>query len=355
MIPQPLISIIIPIYNGEKYIDGLYNQLIDQTYTNFECIMVDDGSTDNSLELLNTIVNKDLRFNVYSHENKGLSIARNTGLEYIKGDYVTFIDVDDTVSVHLLSEFIKHLIKVDAEIFSVQYAQNFNGKIITCDLNFEKNKLLDSTYIQNVIIKELLSTDNFAPVWSKFYKVNFINENNLRFPDSRYIEEDINFNLKAYNLCNSTYNIDFVGYYYTYNPNGLSKNILSKDFFKIANEKFNYNYKSNLNLKIDKETLDECNSIRYIQKMIWLFFMYAREKKLSLKESNDIILNNVLNDEFLLLVKKYFKHPKIKKGVVQYFVLKNICSKNTLMLKCLIFIFKTLYFEGFVLKLKKFI
>jgi glycosyltransferase involved in cell wall biosynthesis len=351
---QPLISIIIPVYNGSEYIENSYLQLSKQTYTDFECIYVNDGSTDQSLEILNEIEKKDNRIRVFTQENKGQGVARNLGIDAARGIYITFMDIDDKLSSNMFEIFsVKY--KFNAEIYSFEYAQEINGKISYLTSSFNKEHLLDNHYIQNEILVDLLTTESFSAVWSKFYKNEFIKHNSIRFPNLKFYEEDLNFNLKAYNLCNSAYIIDHIGYYYSYNQYGFSKNVLSTNFFKIAYEKYSYDYKNELQLKLEQKIIDECNSIRYIHKMVWLFFVYAREKKLNYKNSYDIILKHILDESFVTLVKQYINHPKIRKGMIQYFVIKNICYKNEWILKSLIFLFKTFYFESFVLKIKKYL
>ena len=93
-----LISIIVPIYNAEKYIDDCIKSILNQTYSRFELILIDDGSSDRSLEICNNWKRKDERIHVYSQKNGGASAARNFGLKVMQGDYVVFVDSDDWVS-----------------------------------------------------------------------------------------------------------------------------------------------------------------------------------------------------------------------------------------------------------------
>ena len=93
-----LISVIVPVYNAEKYIEHCIQSLLEQTYKNFELILVNDGSKDRSLELCKAFAEKDRRVKVYDRQNGGASAARNTGLERMEGQYVVFVDSDDYVS-----------------------------------------------------------------------------------------------------------------------------------------------------------------------------------------------------------------------------------------------------------------
>lgn len=94
---ESLISVIIPVYNTESYVRVCLESLVEQTYTNFEVIMIDDGSTDNSGEICQEYTERDSRFHYYRKENGGVSSARNLGIEYSRGNYLTFVDSDDWV------------------------------------------------------------------------------------------------------------------------------------------------------------------------------------------------------------------------------------------------------------------
>ena len=101
----PIISIIIPVYNKIKYLPNLWDNLLSQTFTGFECILIDDGSTDGSAISCDDIVHHDSRFKVFHIQNKGVSHARNVGLHFAQGEFITFIDADD--SFH--NEYLKNL------------------------------------------------------------------------------------------------------------------------------------------------------------------------------------------------------------------------------------------------------
>ena len=99
---MPKVSIIIPVYNVEKYLKKCLNCIVNQTLTDFEVICINDGSTDNSLEILNEYAKNDKRFIVISQENQGQGVARNRCLELVKGEYIQFIDPDDWVETNML-------------------------------------------------------------------------------------------------------------------------------------------------------------------------------------------------------------------------------------------------------------
>lgn len=101
-----MFSIIIPVYNVEQYLDKCLKSISKQTFLDFECIIVDDGSPDNSNAIIDKYVNKDQRFKVIHQKNMGLSAARNTGLDAAKGDYIAFVDSDDYIANDYLEKFV---------------------------------------------------------------------------------------------------------------------------------------------------------------------------------------------------------------------------------------------------------
>ena len=108
-VSMPLISIIIPVYNTEEFITDCLNSVLEQTFQDFEVICINDGSPDNSLAILKKFQLKDTRIKVISQQNQGVSIARNTGLSHAKGDYITFLDSDDTIAPTFLEKLYQPL------------------------------------------------------------------------------------------------------------------------------------------------------------------------------------------------------------------------------------------------------
>ena len=102
----PLVSIIVPVYNVEKYLDKCMVSILCQSYKNIEVIIVNDGSTDKSLNICNKWKEKDSRIEMFSQPNKGLSSARNKGLKYAKGEYVLFVDSDDWISINMVDKMV---------------------------------------------------------------------------------------------------------------------------------------------------------------------------------------------------------------------------------------------------------
>lgn len=123
------ISIIIPVYNAERYIETCINSILKQEYTNIEVIIINNGSNDNTLKKLNILCQKDNRINLINTEQKGVSYARNIGIKYATGDFITFVDADDFVEKQMYSIMLKKIIENNADIcFSAYYMVTNNIK-----------------------------------------------------------------------------------------------------------------------------------------------------------------------------------------------------------------------------------
>lgn len=186
-----LVSIIVPVYNTEKYLDACINSILNQTYTNLEIILVDDGSTDNSGKLLDEFAGKDKRIKVIHQKNAGQSAARNVGIRYANGDFVSFIDGDDEIS----PDFIKELLAVynSRTILSVcgmHYKRVVQQSANDVYINPLRNKKPRESF--KAYILHLLAIDGrmYSSV-NKLYRTKFVKS--LKFDETLNFAEDTKF------------------------------------------------------------------------------------------------------------------------------------------------------------------
>lgn len=135
---DPLVSVIIPIYNTAKYLPACLNSIINQTHKNLEIILINDGSTDNSSKIIKEYTKKDKRIIVVNQKNLGQSSARNTGLKKAKGDYISFVDSDDLISIHFVEKLLA--------------AYNENTSVSVCGIHYKR---LKSNSSKDVYVKQL--------------------------------------------------------------------------------------------------------------------------------------------------------------------------------------------------------
>lgn len=189
MVFTPLVSIIVPVYNVEKYLSKCIDSILAQIYQNIELILVDDGSSDRSSEICDFYVDKDTRVKCIHKKNGGVSSARNVGIENALGDYIAFVDSDDWVEDSYLNELIPFLEGKDMLFFGARVCDS-KGKL----LNIMKLKNLDSiSSSYNDILNYLLGTDVFGHTCMMLICREFVFLNNIRFYENVTIHEDFIF------------------------------------------------------------------------------------------------------------------------------------------------------------------
>lgn len=191
---NPLISIIIPIYNAEQYLPQCIDSILSQTYKLWECILIDDGSTDNSHSICNIYSARDSRIKVVQKKNEGVSIARNWGIERATGEFITFIDADDWVEPYYLECLI---VNSNYDIVFFPYIKMFsNGENISYEL--KEMEASDEEGFWNIV--EYLKSNEYKVnfygfTWNKLFCSNIIRQNNIRFVQGLKISEDEVFTL----------------------------------------------------------------------------------------------------------------------------------------------------------------
>jgi len=192
----PLISIIVPVYNVEKYIEKCITSLLNQSYTNIEILAVDDGSTDTTGRKLDEMAERDDRLKVIHKENGGVSTARNTGLDNFAGEYLAFVDSDDYVDTDYIKAMYERI--EDGDLVVSGYNSVRNGEIyksIILPQNAARGGTELGEYI-DVLRHVDMGLLIIGSLCGKLYKCSIIRENNLRLPLDTFYAEDHVFNTK---------------------------------------------------------------------------------------------------------------------------------------------------------------
>ncbi|WP_372519861.1 glycosyltransferase family 2 protein [Candidatus Ruminimicrobiellum ovillum] len=183
------ITIVLPVYNVEKYLTQCLDSIINQTFKDFECLCINDGSTDNSLEILQEYAKKDKRFKIITQENKGLLGAWNTGIKNVNTKYLTFIDSDDWITENYLEVLYNKIEETGADVVRASYKFYFQE-----DNAYKSARIREIHKITaNSDIERLYKGYAGAFVWSKIYKTSLIKDNNIWFYDERKSAGDCPF------------------------------------------------------------------------------------------------------------------------------------------------------------------
>ena len=294
-----LISIIVPVYNVEDYLDKCINSIINQTYTNIEIIIINDGSTDNSYEICKSY--KDKRIKLYSIKNKGLSGARNYGISKSKGKYLAFVDSDDYIEKDYIEVLYNNLIKEDADLSCCSLYEVFKNEI--------KNKSKkDKYYVMNsyeTIEKTFTDEGLNVYVWNKLYKKELFK--NIKFPVNKN-SEDIYVMHEIISSCKKIVYESIPKYYYVQRKNSIVNNINKINIDSIEASLHAVNYLKN-NKELQRYAIKNYlnTRLRYYKKLLY-----------SNKEDKTI------RNDYLRELKKYKKIPYTKKEKLELFLFKYI-------------------------------
>lgn len=226
MFKSPLLSIIIPIYNVEEYLDDCFHTLQQQSLKDFEIICINDGSTDNSLNIIQTYKNKDERIKIINQPNKGLSAARNAGLMIAQGTYIAFFDPDDSLDSDMYRNMTNIAKDYQVEIVMCGFQTTPNNSIILPNFPYNQKTTPIDFLKYN---KKIHSSNDLCFSWRFIFKKDWLLNKGILFNEKIRYAEDMVFNLKAILSAKYIYLINKPLYYYRINnPNSIMKSKYNK-------------------------------------------------------------------------------------------------------------------------------
>ena len=187
---MPKVSVVIPVYNAGKYLKRCVESLMRQSFTDFEVLLVDDGSADDSGEICDYYASRDERVKIFHKVNEGVSAARNFGLDRVKGDWVTFVDADDEILPGYLSKLLS-LIDTETSMIVTNYIVEENERFADNQIVFEEGTLTAEQYLVKFFYNDNVRNE----VWGRLYNRHDIGS--LRFNTTIAIGEDLFFNLEV--------------------------------------------------------------------------------------------------------------------------------------------------------------
>ena len=223
-----IISVIIPIYNAEKHLKECLESIINQTFKDFEIILIDDGSIDNSSHIYAYYQNKDSRIRVIKQKNQGVSIARNNGINHAKGEFLLFVDADDRIKQDMLLMMYNAIVKNNSEIafcgFEVvgtNLRKNDTHVLKKC----KKNKSTSIITAKEAIERTISTNPNemlYGYIWRNLYSSKIIKGNNIKFYEGIKISEDFMFIIEVLKKCNNVSIISEELYIYNVNDSSVT-------------------------------------------------------------------------------------------------------------------------------------
>lgn len=282
---KPKLSIIIPCYNIEPHISKCVESILEQTFNDFELLLINDGSKDNTLEICREYEQKDTRVKVYSHDNKGVSYTRNRGIELAQGECILFIDGDDYVKPDYLEKLVANY--ADG-IWPICGMINVKKGEVKENENFKKLlTLFPDKVVNKENIFEVLAHHSLSSPCARVYSKTILAEKKILFPEDVTYQEDLLFNLEYCKHIEQVRLLDYFGYYYIEHQVS-STGRYHKNFNHI--EDLFLSLSSLVKTKRDKEIVQEFIFQTILRKITNIFHPdcpKSRNKKL--KELKDIL------------------------------------------------------------------
>lgn len=321
------ISIIIPIYNSEKYLRQCLNSVQSQTFADFEVLLINDGSNDNSGKICDEYAANDARLKVFHKENGGVSSARNLGIDEATGDWICFVDSDDTILKDYLGKLLQESESengdVDLVIQGFLKIKGIHKKKV--DLG---NAVIESNNYEKLFNEKKIQ--NFGFPFSKLFNRQILIKNHIRFPENYSIAEDLGFLLRYLKFCKKIKFQSAHNYQYFQNENSLSnrlrepviyhnryndiKNVLQEYYTEMYNDIFFASDKKYFSFSIN------VGSSLFQMILSMYFFPISKNERID-------NLNNLKNDDLMLLgyYKERFRNPIFRLGI---FLLQNKKNKT---------------------------
>lgn len=300
---EPKISVIVPVYNAGKYINRCVDSILAQTFTDFELILVDDGSLDDSLIICKKYVERDNRVNVVSQTNGGPSKARNLGLKMSKGQYITFIDADD----YILENYLKALVEGSADFVLSGYTnfyEEFNNEFKNIP---GKNFYIDKNSVEFLKAIEYIETKGLlASPCCKLVKNNLLKDFNIQFDESLNYGEDHLFNLDIISHVSSIKVLNVANYIYTHGSReSLTNRVVPWEIFSIYIDE-RYEKRIHILNLYDKEnvsyrSLIESEHVRYLWQLIHSLY-YQEPNTIKRKK----IISDIIQCHFEIIFKEVY-------------------------------------------------
>lgn len=305
-----LVTVIVPTYNTSKYIKKCIDSILNQTFKNIELIVIDDGSTDNTKDIIKKIDDKRLKY-IYK-ENGGVSSARNLGIDLSTGNYIMFVDSDDYIDKDFIEVVHNYAIKTECDIVRCGYRNvSLDGKVIN-EVKYPLGNIIFNKDSMDLIMKNIF----FGYGGGIFLKKDIIK--NVRFDTSIKFAEDIKFICECFANGNSYGYVDYVGYNYLYNDNSMTK-------------------KSNVEVRV-KECIDNVNVFESLSKYCndTYFMKTFIFKRLNMKLKYLIKTTNINYKKFLEIMCYIYEKTDIKMIQVNLNSLKSLEFKDRFLTKLLI-------------------
>lgn len=320
---KPLISFIIPVYNGERYIDKCIESILNQTVKNFEIIIIDDGSKDNTFNKCKYYQSKYNNIKVFTQENQGVSIARNNGLKNSSGEWIIFVDSDDEVVEDYIECVLKYLDN-ESDLILFEYGvdkknnKDISNKIYTETYIEDKKNDLIICALDNKRMSEKWRNISLRAPWAKVYKKSLLKNYNIKFTPKIKMGEDLLFNINVYLNANKVKYIKKIVYIVDERNDSVSRDYIDNldEIDKLFYDNL-YKILDKYNLSNDIWTLYYKES--FVGIMRCMKYQYFNSKcKLSYSEVKKRLNNMIVSEPYIKAIDITKKNSSFNKKIIAW-------------------------------------
>ena len=321
------ISVIVPVFNREKYIKKCIESIINQTYKNIEIIFINDGSTDESLSIIQKYQISDDRINIINQSNSGVSAARNNGIKNSTGDYIMFVDSDDYVDSGMINKCVESLKNADILISGFTYVFKDENR----DRKYESSFICDSKeFVQRYFMESFEKILLFGPI-SKLYKKSIIYKYKIKFNEDYSICEDGMFVFDYLLKCKKISGITESFYSYVQHDEESLVSKYHSNAFEAIWELYNKIVKF-INENNGKMKIIDIVNYSFVHRFLWCIDTIYRKSNLTTEEKYSILKIYILEDRFQKLLIKC-KEKSIRYKLIKFLLEnKRVCVFHVLCL-----------------------
>ncbi|SEC07556.1 glycosyltransferase [Paenibacillus sp. GP183] len=329
------VSVIIPVYNAERYIASCLESLLSQTLQECEFIFINDGSKDNSRQIIEKYQRADQRIKLINQENEGVSSARNVGLNEAAGEYIGFVDADDYIEHEMYETLYNAAKQSNCDVVISNFESELEGHKVITRYPFPIETVLKKDFLEEEILPYFLKADNLNTAWNKIYKTEVIKENHIKFPSKVALGEDGIFNMKFFSHANLTKYIDYTGYHYRKVTGSATRNLSEKDYFKRALEVYHLELPEVYDGKTDRVKMRQFKSIKLINSvMSYIHLYFTPTKEVSFGKRYIYVKNMIGNQYVREALPIYYNEIYHSLGRYEKFIADKIRNKSILGLYC---------------------
>lgn len=318
-----LVSVIIPIYNVEKYLNRCVDSIINQTYSNLEVILVNDGSSDDSSTICDYYKSKDSRVIIIHKENGGLSDARNFGLDIAIGDYIMFLDSDDYIENNMIENLLMVVEENHSDVVICGYYADFvdaNEQLLfSREQKGIKGTFMESNFCEIPLNNELIGLLGYA--WNKLYRRQVITKYNLKFVKGLSLVEDIEFNAPLLSVCSKISFIESPYIHYMQRPRETLGGKFYENYYDLKKMALNSVESMLISWRRTTQEISNIKNEMNYNALKTTIRLLSKTNNYS-KEEKKIYINSLLCNQDLLYSLKRYNPKNTKDKIIRYLMLK---------------------------------